>query len=149
MSIPPGDAMGLSYLSGQRPADVLKMSRHDIRNDELHVRQNKTRHALRIRIKIDDVPTELGMCVERLQARLVQSMSGELISTEGDQPLTMKMLRGRFDAARAAAAEQATNPGNAELTKRTRAFQFPTSGRRQQATSPVHSGGREQAARAH
>jgi hypothetical protein len=66
--------MDLTHLSGQRPADMLKMSRHDIRNDELHVRQNKTRHALRIRLRIDDALTELGACVERLQARPVQSM---------------------------------------------------------------------------
>lgn len=38
------DAMDLAYLSGQPPADVLKMSEHDIVNDELRVRQNKKRH---------------------------------------------------------------------------------------------------------
>jgi integrase len=116
--------MDLSYLSGQRPADVLKLSKHDIRNDELHVRQNKTRHALRIRLKVDDVLTELGACVERLQARPVKSMSGELVCTEGGQPLTMKMLRGRFEAARTAAGEAAKKAGKTELAERIKAFQF-------------------------
>jgi integrase len=118
------DAMDLSYLSGQRPADVLKMNRNDIRNDELHVRQNKTRHALRIRLKVDDVLTELGACVERLQARPVKSMSGELVCTESGQPLTMKMLRDRFEAARTAAGERAKKAGKAELADRIKAFQF-------------------------
>lgn len=118
------DAMDLAYLSGQRPADVLKMSKHDIRNDELHVRQNKTTHKLRIRLSADGRPTELGACIERLLARPVQAMNGRLICTEGGQPMTPKMLRGRFDAARAAAAEAATKAGNTGLAKRIEAFQF-------------------------
>lgn len=118
------DAMDLSYLSGQRPGDVLKMSKHDIRNDELHVKQNKTRHALRIRLEIDGAPTELGTCVERLLARPLQSLSGELICTDRGQPLTMKMLRDRFDTARVLAAEQAAKKGDGDLAKRIKAFQF-------------------------
>lgn len=118
------DAMDLSYLSGQRPADVLKMSKHDIRNDELHVRQNKTRHVLRIRLHVDGQATELGACVDRLLARPLQSMSGELICAERGQPLTMKMLRDRFETAREAAAKEADKARKADLAKRVRAFQF-------------------------
>ncbi|MDK6078964.1 tyrosine-type recombinase/integrase [Massilia varians] len=118
------DAMDLAYLTGQRPADVLKMKKLDIRNDELHVLQNKTRHALRIRLHVDGEPTQLGACVDRLLARPVKSMSGELICTDQGQPLTMKMLRGRFDAARAAAAEKALKDRNADLAQRIKAFQF-------------------------
>jgi|SRR5450830_15277 len=118
------DAMDLAYLSGQRPADVLKMSKHDIRNDELHVRQNKTTHVLRIRLHVDGQPTELGACVDRLLARPVQSMSGELICTERGQPLTAKMLRDRFDVARATSATKAEAAGQLDLAKRIRAFQF-------------------------
>lgn len=118
------DAMDLAYLSGQRPADVLKMNRSHIRNDELHVLQNKTQHALRIRLHVDGAPTQLGACVDRLLTRQVKSMSGELICNESGQPLTMKMLRDRFDAARSAAAKQAERVGKADLAARIKAFQF-------------------------
>lgn len=118
------DAMNLAYLSGQRPADVLKMSKNDIRNDELHVLQNKTRHALRIRLHVDGQPTELGACVDRLLARPVKSMSGELVCTETGQRLTLKMLRDRFDAGRKAAAAKATKAGKDDLAARIKAFQF-------------------------
>lgn len=118
------DAMNLAYLSGQRPADVLKMNKGDIRNDELHVRQNKTQHTLRIRLHVDGLPTELGSCVDQLLTRQVKSMSGELICTEDGRPLTAKMLRDRFDAARKAAAALAKKKGKADLEKRIKAFQF-------------------------
>lgn len=118
------DAMNLAYLSGQRPADVLKMSKTDIRNDELHVLQNKTRHALRIRLHVDGQPTELGACVDRLLARPVKSMSGELVCTETGQRLTLKMLRDRFDAGRKAAAAKAVKAGKDDLAARIKAFQF-------------------------
>jgi integrase len=118
------DAMDLAYLSGQRPADVLKMSKLDIRNDELHVLQNKTKHALRIRLHVDGEPTQLGACVDRLMARPVKSMSGELVCTEQGKPLTQKMLRDRFDAARIAAAAKAEKDRSADLVARIKAFQF-------------------------
>jgi integrase len=118
------DAMDLAYLSGQRPADVLKMNKADIRNEELHVRQNKTQHGLRIRLSIDGQLTELGACIERLQVRLVHAMSGALICTEQGQPLTAKMLRDRFEAARKTAAEKATKARREDLAKRIQAFQF-------------------------
>lgn len=118
------DAMDLAYLTGQRPADVLKMGEQHIRNDELHVRQNKTGRPLRIQLHVDGQPTELGACVDRLLARQVKPMSGELICTERGQPLTMKMLRDRFDTARASAADAATKTGQADLARRIKAFQF-------------------------
>lgn len=118
------DAMDLAYLSGQRPADVLKMSKHDIRNDELHVRQNKTTHVLRIRLHVDGQPTGLGALIDGLLARPVQSMSGELICTDRGQPLSAKMLRDRFEAARTTAAAEAEAGGQLDLAKRIRAFQF-------------------------
>jgi integrase len=118
------DAMDLAYLSGQRPADVLKMNDNDIRNDELHVRQNKTQHALRIRLYVDGLPTELGACIDRLQARPVRAMSGALVCTEQGQPLTAKMLRDRFEGARKAAAGKAQEARQDDLAKRIKAFQF-------------------------
>lgn len=44
------DAMDLAYLTGQRPADVLKMMESDIRDDVLRVRQNKTGTKLRMTV---------------------------------------------------------------------------------------------------
>jgi integrase len=116
------DAMDLAYLSGQRPADVLKMNKVDIRNDELHVRQNKNQHGIRIRLHGDGQPTELGACIDRLQARPVKAMSGALICTEQGQPLTAKMLRDRFEAARKAAAEKAEKARQNDLAKHIKAF---------------------------
>ncbi len=48
------DAMRLSYLTGQRPADVCKMRFSDIRDGYLEVEQNKTEARLRIRLQRDD-----------------------------------------------------------------------------------------------
>jgi integrase len=118
------DAMDLAYLSGQRPADVLKMRVIDIRNDELHVSQNKTGHALRIQLHIDGAPTQLGACVDRLMTRPVKSMSGVLVCTEEGKALTSKMLRDRFDAARKVAAMAAEKSRNEDLAERIKAFQF-------------------------
>lgn len=44
--------------------------------------------------------------------------------TEGGQPLTMKMVRGRFEGARTAAGDEAKKAGKAELAARVEAFQF-------------------------
>lgn len=118
------NAMDLSYLTGQRPADVLKMSQHDIRQDELTVRQNKTRHQLRIRLTIDGRRTKLGHLVDVLIASPARPMSGELVCTAAGTPLSQKMLRDRFEFARGAAAEKAAEEGKKALASRIRAFQF-------------------------
>lgn len=131
------DAMDFAYLSGQRPTDILKMSKTDIRNDELHVLQNKTRHALRIQLYVDGQPTELGACVDRLLTRPVKSMSGELVCTEMGQRLTLKMLRDRFEAARSTAAAQATKARKADLAAHIKAFQFR--GIRPKAASEINN----------
>jgi hypothetical protein len=116
--------MNLAYLTGQRPADMLEMSRLDIRNDELHVLQNKTGHTLRIRLHVDGEPTQLGACLDRLMARPVKSMTGALVCTEQGQRLTLKMLRDRFDGARLPAAAKAEKDRNVDLAVSIRAFQF-------------------------
>lgn len=116
--------MELAYLSGQRPADVLKMNDNDIRNDELHVKQNRTQHALHIRLHVDGQPTELGACIDRIRARPVRSMSGALIFMEQGQPLTAKILRDQFEAARKSAGEKAEKARQEDLAKRSRSFQF-------------------------
>ena len=45
---PTRDAMDLAYLTGQRPADVLKMRLPDIRDGFLWLTQGKTRKKLRM-----------------------------------------------------------------------------------------------------
>jgi len=58
------DAMDLAYLTGQRPADALKMTEHDIIGGHLIVTQEKTKQPLRIRIV-----GELAALLERIEAR--------------------------------------------------------------------------------
>lgn len=58
------DAMDLAKLTSQRPADVLRMARTDIRDGCLEVRQNKTKKPLRI-----EISGELAEVIERIKAR--------------------------------------------------------------------------------
>ena len=99
------DAMDLSYLTGQRPADVLKMSETSIRDGFIEVRQGKTRKALRIA-----VVGELAVLIERLvnQKKAISVHTLSLLINESGEALTKSMLRRRFEKARddAASAEQ-------------------------------------------
>jgi hypothetical protein len=103
---------------------MLKMSKLDIRNDELHVLKNKTGHTLRIRLHVDGAPTQLGACLDRLIALPVKSITGALMCTEQGQRLMLKMLRDRFDGARLTAAAKAEKDRNVDLALRIRVFQF-------------------------
>jgi integrase len=118
------DAMDLAYLSGQRPADVLRFNERDLVDDALQLKQGKT--AKRLRILLTDQDTgqrsELGQLVDRLRARTVRS--AWLINTPEGQPMSMGMLRLRFNAARAAAATQALANNQPGLADRIKAFQF-------------------------
>lgn len=116
------DAMDLNYLTGQRPADVLKMRQADIKDGALEVRQNKTGKVLRILLDDEGVRTELGRVIDRIKARKISSLY--LVATPEGRPLTAAMLRLRFDAARLAAADAADAAGNDALAARIRAFQF-------------------------
>jgi integrase len=58
------DAMDLAYLTGQRPADVLRMDERDVRDEVLRVRQGKT--GTKVRIGIAD---SLPVLLERIRAR--------------------------------------------------------------------------------
>ena len=55
------DAMDLALLTGQRPADVLKLTRADIRDGALHLKQNKTGKKLAI-----EITGELAQVIERI-----------------------------------------------------------------------------------
>lgn len=112
------DAIDLAYLTGQRPADVLRMSETGIRDGSLEVRQGKTGVLLRIAIT-----GELETLIERLlrykQAYTIRSLS--LLINESGQSLTKSMLRRRFEKAREDAAKAATDD---ETAARIRGIQF-------------------------
>lgn len=118
------DAMDLNYLTGQRPADVLKMRLTDVKDGALEVRQNKTAKKLRILLEADGVRTELGRLVDRIKARDRKVSSLFIVATEGGAPLNKWTLRTRFDDARTEASKVATEAGNLDLAARIKAFQF-------------------------
>jgi integrase len=92
------DAMDLALLTAQRPADVLKMNRADIRDGALWVTQNKTGKKLRIAITGD-----LAAVVDRVLNRSRKATGPALIQTDAGQRLTYAAMRSRFDKAREAA----------------------------------------------
>jgi integrase len=94
------DAMDLAYLTGQRPADVLRMAVTDVRDGALHVQQGKTKAKLRI-----DVSGELAAVIERLRARKAghKVYSTRLVVNEYGKPIGVHALSVRFAKARDAA----------------------------------------------
>jgi integrase len=106
------DALDLAYLTGQRPADVLKLTRADIREGALHLKQAKTGKRLRIQ-----VAGEFATLVKRLSTRKVMSLA--LVNNAAGYPMTKAMLRGAFDRARIKAIEK-----NPALADQIRNFQF-------------------------
>lgn len=89
------DAMDLALLTGQQPADVLKLKRTDIRDGALWIVQNKTGARLGI-----EVTGELAAIIARFNERPRSAISAYLIQDENGQPLTQFTLRSRFDKAR-------------------------------------------------
>ncbi len=106
------NALDLAYLTGQRPADVLKLRRSDIKDGALWVKQNKG--GAKVRVNIEG---KLDRVLESISNAKVTSL--KLLNNIKGEPLTKYMLRGAFDRARAAAIE--THP---ELAKEIKAFQF-------------------------
>jgi integrase len=94
------DALDLARLTGQRPADVLKMRRTDIEDGHLWVRQNKT--GTRMGIAIEG---RLKEVVERCLTRARAATGPNLVQTNEGQRLTRTMYRDRFDAARLASGQ--------------------------------------------
>ncbi len=107
------DAMDLAYLTGQRPADVLKMTWQDIEDGALLVNQNKTAKRLRILVQ-----GRLAEVVDRIRGRSGVSLRW-IVANDKGQPLNGWTLRQRFDNARLAAS--AAQP---ELAEKIKAFQF-------------------------
>lgn len=96
-SQPLRDAMDMSYLTGQRPSDVLKMTEHDIQDGEIRVTQNKTGKKLRI-----SVEGQLAKLIDRINIRksTYKVHSLYLIVNDRGQKLTSIVLRNHFDKAR-------------------------------------------------
>ncbi|WP_240156791.1 hypothetical protein [Burkholderia sp. Ap-962] len=84
--------MDLAYLTGQRPADVLKLDERDVRDGVLSIRQNKTGTRLRI-----EVIGELANLLARMSARKHgrNPRATRLIVDEDGKPLGRSALRFR------------------------------------------------------
>lgn len=106
------DALDLAYLTGQRPADVLKLSRDDIKDGALIVRQNKTGKLLRIAIE-----GQLADVVARISAKYAKSR--RLLAMANGDPVSEGSLKGAFGRARSAAIT-----AHPDLAERIREFQF-------------------------
>lgn len=100
---PTKDALDLSYLTAQRPADVIKMYETDIQDGVLFVDQGKRGAKLRITIK-----GMLKTLLDRIQLRKAEFKvrSLALIVDEFGKPLSQRAIWSRFDIARKLAAEQ-------------------------------------------
>jgi integrase len=96
------DAMDLAYLTGQRPADALRMTEHDIIDGHLIVTQAKTQQPLRIVIS-----GKLLSLVKRIRKRKKQHkiVTAALLTNTSGKRLTAPVLRNHFEAARTDAAE--------------------------------------------
>lgn len=112
-SLPLQDALDLAYLTGQRPADALSLSEHDIVKDHLIVTQDKTVTPLRIRVE-----GKLAEVIERIRERKKghKIVSSALLVNIQGKRLTKAVLRTHFVEARLAARAQ--NPQlDAEIAK--------------------------------
>jgi integrase len=120
------DAMDLAYLTGQRPADVLKASIADINDSFLMVGQGKTQKRLRIRLhdgaKASDLSTFLNSLLERKAMTGIKASS--LITNKAGLRMSYAMLRNRWDEARDKAAIVASTEGDLSLAAAIRQFQF-------------------------
>jgi integrase len=92
---PTRDAMDLAYLTGQRPADILKLKRTDLRDGALWVTQCKTGTKLRI-----SVVGSLSKVMSRILSRKYKVASLYVVVNEQGHPLSYNALRFRFEAAR-------------------------------------------------
>lgn len=110
------DALDLAYLTGQRPADALRMAETDIKDGAIWLRQGKTGKKLRIAI-IGELQVLLERIKVRKAAHKVRAVA--IIVNEDGKPLTSGALRYRFDHARERAIE--TNPTLADDIQK---FQF-------------------------
>lgn len=121
------DALDMAYLTGQRPADVLKMRVTDIRDDLLAVKQGKTGNTLRIRLSnADGMRNGLGLKVDEIMERKRKATVADtaMIVARGGGALTYSGLDNAFERARAKAAKKAEAEGKVELAALICGFQY-------------------------
>lgn len=106
------DVLDVAYLTGQRPADVRKMTLADTKGGAIPVKQNKGKKKLRVAIE-----GELAVVLQRIKDRKHNSLL--LFNNEAGQPVTEYELRGAFDRARNVAATS-----HPELEKKIREYQI-------------------------
>lgn len=121
------DAMDLAFLSGQRPADVLRMTAAHIKDDMIAVRQGKTGKVLRIKLNGDDgrrnaLGALIDEIMERKRSKKITDIA--LVCAQGGTRLTAYGLDSAFDRARIKAANVATLAGKNGLAESIRGFQF-------------------------
>ncbi|TAK86606.1 MAG: integrase [Aquabacterium sp.] len=92
------DAMDLALLTGQRPADVLKIKRVDIHDGALWIVQNKTGAKRAI-----EITGELKELIDRIDSRPRLRIGPYLVQDDDGKHLRSDGLRSRFDKARKAA----------------------------------------------
>ncbi len=91
------DFLDLLYLTGQRPADVVKMDERDIKDGVLYLSQNKTKTRLRI-----NVIGELADVIERIRVRRIDAkvISTKLVIGANGSALTYDAMLKQFQKAR-------------------------------------------------
>lgn len=117
------DAMDLAYLTGQRPADVLKTATTDLNSGFLMVGQGKTEKRLRIRLEEESSLSEFidGLLERRSSCGIKTST---LITNSSGLRMSKQMLRNCWDEAREKAAAKASTEGDSALASSIRQFQF-------------------------
>lgn len=120
------DAMDLAYLTGQRPADVLKVATTDLNAGFLMVKQGKTEKKLRLRLEEAGVQSTLSAFIDDLQERRALNgiKTSSLITNTSGLRMSQQMLRNRWDEAREKAAIKAGADGDSALAVLIRQFQF-------------------------
>jgi integrase len=99
------DAIDLAYLTGQRPADVLKMRWDQVRDGAVWVEQGKGKVKLQI-----NVVGELAALMDRIKSRGIVGMT--LLSDPKGQKLKQSgYFRSQFDLARDKAEKRAAELG--------------------------------------
>lgn len=95
------DAMA-SYLTGQRPADALKLATTDMSEGFLRIGQGKTEKRLRILLEDADKQSDLSVFLEKLKERrsLNRIKTSVLITNASGLRMSQQMLRNRWDEAR-------------------------------------------------
>ena len=120
------DAMDLAYLTGQRPADVLKIAATDLNNGFLLIGQGKTEKRLRLRLEDAGIQSGLSTFInDLLERRAINGVkTSTLITNSSGLRMSQQMLRNRWDDAREKAAIKAGADGDLALATSIRQFQF-------------------------